>query len=182
MVPDDYIDTLIGREAGYVNNPSDKGGETIWGITVAVARAYGYTGPMRNMPRTTAEGIYRSRYWLLPKLDQINAVDPKLAEKLLDIGVNMGQSTGITFLQRALNVLNMQGKAFPDIARDGSIGPMTMAALKAYYVQRGAEASGVLVKMIAGQQSVRYIELAEKDAMQEAFEFGWQRARAFFGI
>ena len=43
-----FLDDLIKREGGYVNNPNDKGGETCWGITVAVARANGYAGPMRR--------------------------------------------------------------------------------------------------------------------------------------
>ena len=45
----DTITVLIQREGGYTNNPNDKGGETNFGITVAVARAFGYTGPMTSM-------------------------------------------------------------------------------------------------------------------------------------
>ncbi|MEO6224401.1 MAG: glycosyl hydrolase 108 family protein, partial [Sphingomicrobium sp.] len=51
------IGRLIDREGGYVNNPADKGGPTIFGITEAVARAQGYAGPMRTMPRAEAEAI-----------------------------------------------------------------------------------------------------------------------------
>jgi lysozyme family protein len=131
MTLDKKIDALIGREGGYSNNAADAGGETMWGITVAVARAFGYTGPMRDMPRLTAVQIYRSRYWLQPKFDLVDAVSPALADKLFDIGVNAGQVTGVRFLQRALNVLNQNGRAFADIAVDGGIGAMTMAALKA---------------------------------------------------
>lgn len=42
------MDATFQHEGGYVNNPNDRGGETNWGITIAVARAYGYTGPMRQ--------------------------------------------------------------------------------------------------------------------------------------
>ncbi|MBP0496404.1 hypothetical protein J5Y10_26725 [Roseomonas sp. SG15] len=48
---------MIGREARYSNNPSDKGGETMWGITVARARAAGDMGPMAATPRQTAVDI-----------------------------------------------------------------------------------------------------------------------------
>ena len=34
-----YINELIEREGGYVNDPKDSGGETKFGITVATARA-----------------------------------------------------------------------------------------------------------------------------------------------
>ena len=45
------IDALIDREGGYVDHPADKGGATCFGITQAVARAHGYAGPMRQLPR-----------------------------------------------------------------------------------------------------------------------------------
>lgn len=178
MIPDDYINSIVGIEGGYSNNPADMGGETLWGITVAVARAYGYTGAMKDLPRSTALEIYRQRYWTQPKFDQIYAVDAALAAKLLDIGVNMGQSTGVMFVQRALNVLNQQAKAFPDIAVDGGVGPMTLTALNAFYAMRGVDGHRVLLGMVTAQQSVRYIELAEKTPSQETFEYGWQLNRA----
>ncbi|PTB28834.1 hypothetical protein C9I56_11125 [Paraburkholderia caribensis] len=178
MIPDDYINTIVGIEGGYSNNPDDAGGETMWGITIAVARAFGYTGSMQAMPRSVALDIYRQRYWTQPRFDQIYAVDPALAEKLLDIGVNMGQSTGVMFMQRALNVLNQQAKAYPDIAVDGGVGPMTLTALRAFYAMRGVDGHRVLLGMVASQQSVRYIEIAEKNPSQETFEYGWQLNRA----
>jgi lysozyme family protein len=178
MVPDDYINTIVGLEGGYSNNPADRGGETVWGITVATARAYGYTGAMKDMPRSTALDIYRTRYWTQPRFDQVNSIDATLAAKLLDIGVNMGPATGIKFLQRALNVLNQQAKAFPDITVDGGIGPMTLTALQSFYAMRGADGHRVLLGMVASQQSVRYIEIAEANPSQEAFEYGWQINRA----
>lgn len=178
MNPTDYIDKVIGREGGYSNNPADKGGETMWGITAAAARAFGYTGPMAQMTRDTAIAIYRARYWSQPKLDQVQALDGDIAEKLLDVGVNMGPATGVQFLQRALNVLNNQGKAFPDIAVDGGIGAMTLAALQSFIAQRGNDGRRVLLGMIASQQSVRYVEIAEKNPSQETFEYGWQLNRA----
>lgn len=178
MAPNDYIDKIIGLEGGYSNNPADRGGETMWGITAAVARAFGYTGPMAQMTRDTAIAIYRARYWTQPKFDRVQIIDGDIAEKLLDIGVNMGPSTGIKFLQRALNVLNNQAKAYPDIGVDGGIGNLTLAALAAFIGQRGNDGRRVLLGMIASQQSVRYMELAEGSASQEAFEYGWQLNRA----
>jgi lysozyme family protein len=179
MTVDAYIDSIIGREGGYTNNPADKGGETFWGITEYTARAYGYKDAMHFMSRAQAAAIYKSRYWIAPKFDQVEAIDSSLAEKLLDIGVNMGQATGVKFLQRALNVLNQQGKTYPDMTVDGGIGPMTLAAINALYALRGSEGRRVLLAMVAAQQSVRYIEIAEANPSQEVFEFGWQNARAF---
>lgn len=173
----DTLKFLVEREGGYVNDPNDNGGETNFGITVAVARAFGYAGPMVDLPRTTALQIYRERYWLQPRFDQVARLSTPIAEELLDTGVNMGTATGVKFMQRALNVLNKQGKLFTDISRDGSVGKMTLAALKGYLGARGTDGETVLLRMMNGQQSVRYIELAEAAANQELFEFGWQLSR-----
>jgi lysozyme family protein len=173
----DTLDLLIGREGGYSNHPADKGGETIWGITAATARAFGYSGAMRDMPRSVAESIYTERYWLQPRLDQVAAISPSIAEELLDTGVNMGPATAARFLQRALNVLNQDGKLYPDLVVDGAIGKMTLSALRAFLQARGTDGEQVLLRMLNAQQSVRYMEIAEGDKSQEAFMYGWQLNR-----
>lgn len=173
-----YIDTVIGKEGGYSNDANDSGGETMWGITIAEARAHGYTGPMKGMPRDTAVGIYRQTYWTGPGLDKLYSVSPILAAKLLDTGINMGTGTAIKFLQRALNVLNKGGTAWPDLNVDGGLGEKTLAALMAFFKQRGKPAEAVMLFMVCAQQSVRYIDIAEKDGTQEDFEYGWQLNRA----
>jgi lysozyme family protein len=172
------IDGVIGREGRYSADPADRGGATAWGITEAVARAEGYAGAMAAMPRDAAVALYRHRYWTAASLDRIAALDVPLAARLFDIGVNMGPATGIRFLQRALNVLNRQGTLFPDLAPDGGFGPATEAALASFLQDRGSNGAHVLLGMIAAQQSVHYIEIAERDPTQEALEFGWQLNRA----
>jgi lysozyme family protein len=176
------IESVIGREGRYSADPADRGGATAWGITEAVARDAGWTGAMADLPREAAVAIYRRRYWSAPGLDRIAALDTALAERLLDIGVNMGPATGIRFLQRALNVLNRQGAAFADIAVDGAFGPATEAALASFLHSRGDDGGRVLRGMITAQQAVHYIEIAERDPTQEAFEFGWQLNRALGGL
>ena len=57
------IDEVIAREGGYGHHPADRGGATNFGITEAVARANGYAGDMRRLPRAFAETIYRRLYW-----------------------------------------------------------------------------------------------------------------------
>ena len=55
---DEAFDRLLGHEGGYVNDPRDPGGETMWGITKRVALVNGYTGPMREMTQAQAKAIY----------------------------------------------------------------------------------------------------------------------------
>jgi lysozyme family protein len=173
MNPLTLIDDVIGREGRYSNNPNDKGGETIWGITIGTARAFGYASPMITMPRDTAVAIYVQRYWKQPRFEDVAIASQPVAAKLLDVGVNMGPSTATKFLQRALNVLNRGDVLYPNTTVDGSIGAMTLAALDAFMKARGIQGETVLLRMLNAQQGMRYIEIAEDNPSQEEFEFGW---------
>lgn len=173
----DIISALVTREGGYVNNPVDKGGPTNWGITEAVARAFGYKGSMQLLPKATASQLYISRFWVQPNFDRVAAEDMDIAIEMLDTGVNMGPNAAGKFLQRALNVLNQRDKLYPNMTVDGSVGVMTIAALQKFLAARGKDGKTVLMRMLNAQQSVRYIELAEANQTQEDFEFGWQLNR-----
>jgi lysozyme family protein len=167
------IDALIDREGGYVNNPADKGGPTCFGITEAVARAQGYRGAMRQLPREEAVAIYTRLYWTRPALDQIAARSARLAAELFDTGVNMGPAVAITFLQRALTALNRNGKDYPDLVPDGRAGRTTLAALDAFLKVRGSSGETVLLRALEALQGERYLRLAEKRPANEAFLYGW---------
>ncbi|TCS37500.1 putative peptidoglycan binding protein [Paucimonas lemoignei] len=174
---EEKLDELVGVEGGYVNDPADSGGETIWGITAAVARAFGYAGAMKDMTKAQAKEIYRARYWTQPKFDQVGRLSAPIAYELFDTGVNMGQTVAGKFLQRALNVLNNGATIFPDLTVDGAIGKMTLYALETYLKARGVTGENTLLKMLNAQQSVRYLELAESRPKDERFMFGWQTNR-----
>jgi lysozyme family protein len=179
---DQRIAALFEREGPFSDDADDHGGATAWGITEAVARAFGYTGPMRDLTRAQAAAIYRARYVVQPRLDQLEPIDSALTARLFDIGVNCGTAVGIRFLQRALNVLNRRGALFPDITVDGALGALTLAALRAFIAARGRDGRHVLLGMITAQHSARYMEIAEHDPAQETFEFGWQLNRALGAI
>lgn len=168
--------TLLGREGGYVNNPNDSGGETNWGVTVAVARINGYTGVMRDMTRDQALLIYRKMYWEQPGLPLVANVNERIAEELFDTGVNMGPRVGITFLQQALNVLNRQGKDYLDIPVDGQLGRTTITALQAFMAKRQLAGVTVLMKALNILQGARYIQLAQ-GGKNEEFILGWLQNR-----
>ena len=171
------IDELIDREGGYVDHPADRGGATRWGITAAVARANGYHGAMRDLPRAVAAEIYERVYWQAPGLDRIASRAPALAAELFDTGVNMGSATAILFLQRALNALNRGARDYPDLPLDRTIGPRTLAALDAFLAHRGRAGESVLVKAIDALQGERYLALAERRPADEAFLYGWLAGR-----
>jgi lysozyme family protein len=167
------IDDAIDREGGHSDHSADRGGPTMFGITEAVARAHGYAGDMRRLPRDTAAAIYRRLYWRRPCFGAIAERAPCIAAELFDTGINMGPRVAASFLQRALNALNRGACDYADIAVDGRIGPATLAALDGFLARRGAAGEAVLLKAIEALQGERYLRLAESRPANEAFLYGW---------
>lgn len=172
---------IIGKEGAYSNNKDDAGGETMWGITIGVAREEDYNGPMRDMPRAEALRIYKQKYWIKPGFHLIAPLSPRIAAELFDTGVNMGIGIPGPWLQRALNALNRKGSDYPDIIVDGKIGPATVSALNAFLRVRGGAGVEVIMKILNAFQAVRYVELSEKREANETFTFGWLDKRVNMG-
>lgn len=112
---DEAFNILMLHEGGYSNHAADPGGATRYGVTEAVARSEGYTGPMRDYPLSEARKVYRKRYWDAMRLDDLPA---EIRFDLFDAAVNSGITQSVKWAQRIL--------ALKD---DGIIGPATMQAL-----------------------------------------------------
>lgn len=112
---DDAFTALVGNEGGYVNNPADPGGETMWGVTARVARANGYTGAMKDLPLETAKSIAKKVYWDPLHLDEF---DGRIAFQMLDANYNGGYT--VRWAQQAAGA-----------TVDGIMGPNTIAAITA---------------------------------------------------
>lgn len=166
------IQEVLGVEGGWSDHPSDRGGKTMYGITEAVARSYGYTGSMRDLPLDTALSIYRSRYWNPLNLDKVVKIRRSIAHELLDTGINQGVGRAAEYLQRSLNALNRQQKDYADIIVDGDIGPATINALKAFLDFRGYKGEVVLLRALNALQGAFYIGIAD-GRKNEDFLFGW---------
>lgn len=172
-----YIAQIVKLEAGYVDNPHDKGGPTNWGITEKVARAHGYTGRMKDLPQSKAREIYLQTYWYGPRIAELASVSPDVAWEVFEAGVNLGTGTGIKFLQRALNAFNKMQTIYLDLKVDGVFGSKTLQALKLYFAFRKALAEPVLLKALNCLQGSYYLELAESRETDETFVFGWINKR-----
>lgn len=125
MTFDEAFTKLMEHEGGHSNHPDDPGGETMWGITLRVARANGYVGEMRNMPQPVAKAIAKSLYW-----DKVHAdsLPVQARYSAFDAAYNSGHAAAIKMLQRALGV-----------EADGILGPKTLeAAAKADAVRLAA--------------------------------------------
>ncbi len=174
MMKNHIINRILEKEGGYVNDPSDSGGETNHGITVQRARAYGYHGPMRDMPVSTARHIYELMYWHSVRGDTLVRLSPSVAAEVVDTAVNMGPARAVAFLQRALNVMNRKQRLYEDIEVDGLMGAMTIHALKKYLATRSDK---VLCKALNCLQGAAYVRLAERRVKDERFVYGWIKER-----
>ena len=110
---------LLEHEGGYVNHPSDPGGETNLGVTRAVYEQYAgrqvMDGEMEGLTHDDVYPIYKENYW-----DRVRADDlPSGVDwAVFDWGVNSGTSRAAKALQRIIGV-----------EQDGGIGPMTLQAV-----------------------------------------------------
>lgn len=107
-------------EGGYVNHPSDPGGETNKGIIKKEYDKYRTEKslPLRSVKEiedTEVKDIYENKYW---KVGHCDVMRDKLAIVHFDTVVNTGITQGAKFLQRCLKVKD-----------DGVIGAGTLKAL-----------------------------------------------------
>ena len=84
MTFDILVKKVLKHEGGYVNDPSDPGGETKYGIS---KRAFPDLD-IKNLTEEQAILIYYDEYWLDAKVDKL---PDELHEIYLDMVVNMGK-------------------------------------------------------------------------------------------
>ena len=112
---DKALPYILKNEGGFV---LDNGGPTNFGITLSTAQRYGVGNEeeLKNISMEKVAEIYRDGYWFC---DGIN--NQRVATKVFDMAVNMGERTAILLLQSALS---------PNVVvRDGVYGPRTEAAV-----------------------------------------------------
>lgn len=146
------LDLVLEHEGGYVNDPSDRGGETKYGIS---KRAFPDLD-IRNLTREDAARIYKAKYWDAGRFGRIN--DEALACRAFDLAVNCGTGTAVRLLQQAVNLLATS----VTLEVDGRLGARTAAAINGY---RHPKALLAALKYLAAQ---RYINLR-----QPRFLAGW---------
>src|SRR5260370_21170855 len=143
------VDFILSVEGGLVNDLSDPGGLTKFGIS---QRAYPELN-IRDLTPEAAKAIYRKDYWDRCCCDRLPA---GLAFIVFDSAVNQGVTASIRMLQLSLNV-----------TQDGVIGPATLAAA-------AAQTSATIIAEMIARRSVAYAmsPLAARDGL------GWFRRLA----
>jgi lysozyme family protein len=145
-------------EGGLVLDPADPGGTTNFGIA-----SKDHPGlAVRNLTRDQAIEIYREGYWK-PLYSQI-AAQP-IANKIFDMGVNMGVGTAVKILQRSLRGASSLGGPNPD----GVFGPETLA-------QVNEDLTGLHVLPPYRQLlSQHYLDIVKVTPSSTKFLGGWLR-------
>ena len=145
---------VLKNEGGYVNNPSDKGGETKYGIS---KRAYPDLD-IKNLTKEYAMSLYKRDYW--EKFPYYEIKDDKVAIKIFDLSVNMGLQQAIKLLQRAISACG-----FP-LVDDGIAGKLTLAAIN-------KPNPNTLLDSLRWEAANYYQGLANKNPSQKVFLKGW---------
>ncbi|MDR2267920.1 MAG: N-acetylmuramidase [Holosporaceae bacterium] len=118
----DAFETLLKFEGGYVNDPTDPGGETKYGVS---KRAFPHLD-IKNLTQEDAKEIFYNSYWVKNRCGEIAEESKEVGAKLFDMSVNMGPNTAAKLLQRAVRAIDARYK----LAEDGIIGPLTITALE----------------------------------------------------
>ena len=163
-------------EGGYFNHPNDPGGETMYGIIKTEARANGYNGAMRDLPREVACEIYLRKYWKNNGLMKIESFIVGLC--IFDFFVNSG-SRGATIAQETVNAIytNRTGSVqfgksadaagLKPIAVDGQMGDKTFEAINKI-------PPFVFISIYNVLQEDKYEDLMRNNGKLRSFDKGWE--------
>ena len=145
---------VLDKEGGFSDHPQDRGGPTNLGITwktLADWKGINHAdlspegreklvADLQALTRREAAEIYRANYWLPMRCGDLPG---PVARRLFDYGVNAGPRIAVKALQRVAGV-----------TEDGSIGPKTLAAVRAMDAVR-------LLDQMAEARLAHYRGLAE---------------------
>jgi lysozyme family protein len=140
------VEITLNNEKGLVDNPSDPGGLTKFGIS---QRSYPNLD-IRNLTVEDAKAIYLRDFW---RFGGIN--DQQVANKVFDMVVNMGH-TAIRLVQKAVGFSQ----------QDGVYGPVTETAINSF-------APKTLLPAYKGLLADHYTAIANANPAETKFLHGW---------
>ena len=154
---EEAVEAVLRHEGGYVNDPSDPGGATKFGIS---SRSYPHLN-IQDLTREQAIAEYR-RIWIAGPYEDL--ADP-IGMKLFDIAINMGSRAAAACLQRACRACGA------DVQEDGVVGPRTIDAAAAAGQMR-------LLPALRSEAACHYRMICETNPRLARFRNGWL-ARAY---
>lgn len=165
---------ILAVEGGYVANKNDPGGETDYGVTEVVARQHGYTGVMKDLPKSLAVSIYNQDYIIKPGYGPFLDLSPAVAEKLANSAVNVGPGRSSIWLQTSLNAFSQGGKSYTVMPIDGKVNDKAVKAYQALQKSRGKVlACQLIIKSLDAQQGQYYLTISLSNPKLQSFTAGW---------
>ena len=153
------IPVIIRTEGGYVNDKSDYGGETKYGIS---SKQYPKVD-IKNLTVDTAMSIIEDDYWTPHYLDKI--LSQEIANQCLLLIMNMNPFNAIKIIQRAINE---NTRNILTVTIDGIMGVKTIDTINStnpFY----------LMNSIKIQSCIYYLQLTDNDKTQIPNFRGWIR-------
>lgn len=151
-----YAPLLRSLEKGIANDPYDRGGFTVDGVTLSTFRRfYGHDkeeADLRSITPPQWRSIMKTGYWDVCKADGIN--DQRTAELIVDWCVNSGTA----------RIRNVQ--TILEVRPDGCVGPVTLAAIN-------SSDPDELYGRIMSARVAWYERIVRNDPSQRRFLKGW---------
>jgi lysozyme family protein len=189
---------VLGIEGGHVNDPSDRGGETKYGVSLRFLVSEGKVdldgdgfadfdldmdgdidgADIRALKPNDALSLFHRCFWKRLGCDDLPA---PLGEAMFDQGVNGGLTAARKLLQRALNAASACVPAHTaPLLVDGQIGPATRALCDLVLAAPGCGMS-LLIQEYREAAADRYRAIVAADPSQQRFLKGWLRRAAELG-
>lgn len=176
---DKLIPFILKWEGGFVNDPTDRGGATNKGVTLATYEAYfkrkGYPRPtveqLKNIPDAHWREIVKTMYWDKWHADDINS------QKVANILVDWVWASGIHGIKKPQALLGVKA--------DGIVGDKTLSAVNfadpeelftAIYQERVKFINAIVARSVAAYEKKIGRKATEKELLkytQKRFENGW---------
>jgi lysozyme family protein len=149
------------RKTGLANDPDDKGGLTMCGITYNTFATYcnkkhktATVSALKGITYAEWLDVLKSLFWDRCKADQINN------QAIANIVVDWTWASGITGIKRTQRILN--------VTADGIIGPKTIAAIN-------SSDAKTLFSELHKDRLAHVESIVQKSSSQKKFLKGWKR-------
>ena len=176
---DNLIPFILKWEGGFVNDPTDRGGATNKGVTIATYEAYckrkGYPRPtveqLKNITDAHWREIVKKMYWDKWHADDINS------QKVANILVDWVWASGIHGIKKPQALLGVKA--------DGIVGDKTLSAVNfadpeelfaEIYQERVKFINAIVARSVAAYEKKIGRKATEKELLkytQKRFENGW---------
>lgn len=168
------IPLVLLHEGGFVNDPSDSGGATNYGISLNYLKDHPNYGDfnhdgivdisdIRMMTKDQATVIYKQYWWIANNYGLI--MNDSIALKILDFSVNSGPSRGNKYAQQACVNLGV------NIAVDGNLGPNSIKTINA--LTSTPNQVQAYLNMYRQMQIQFYNNIVAKNSDLSKFLVGW---------